>query len=82
MKSPTESLNPSPETEPMPIWFFVGVILAVFGALVFLGDFVETRHETVLHELRPCLWWGTIMTVAGVMLTALGLSQRKKAEQS
>jgi len=64
------------EAEPLPIWFFVGVILLVYGALVLLGGFVGTPRQTVLAEPRPSLWWGAIMLVAGAVFTTLGLSGR------
>ncbi len=70
--------NGAREAEPLPIWFFVGVILLVFGVLVLAGDFVGERRPTVLAETRPGLWWGAIMLVAGVIFTALGLVGRHK----
>ena len=57
--------------EPMPIWFFVGVILFVYGLMVVAGNFMTSR-PTVLAETRPALWWGSLMTVAGVIFTAIG----------
>ena len=64
--------------EPLPIWFFVGVILLVFGVLVLAGDLVGARRQTVLAEIRPGLWWGAIMLVAGGVFTALGLAGRRR----
>ncbi len=61
------------EAEPLPIWFFVGVILLVFGVLVLAGDLVGEPRQTVLAETRPGLWWGAIMLVAGGVFTTLGL---------
>ena len=64
------------EAEPLPIWFFVGVILLVYGVLVLAGNFVGEPRQTVLAETRPGLWWGAIMVVAGGVFTALGLAGR------
>lgn len=66
------------EAEPLPIWFFVGVILLVFGVLVLAGDLVGAPRQTVLAEIRPGLWWGAIMLVAGGVFTALGLAGRRR----
>ncbi|MBP7126007.1 hypothetical protein KBD49_06550 [Myxococcota bacterium] len=62
----------SEQREPLPIWFFVGVILAVYGVLVILGDVTNLREIRLAH-LRPGLWWGGGMLVFGAVFTALGL---------
>jgi drug/metabolite transporter (DMT)-like permease len=64
--------------EPMPIWFFVGVILLVYGVLVVIGGFLPQERATVLAETRPSLWWGAVMTVAGVVFTAIGYLGRTR----
>ncbi len=63
--------------EPLPIWFFVGVILAVYGVLVVAGGFLSSR-PTVLAETKPGLWWGALMVVAGGIFTAIGWMSHKK----
>jgi hypothetical protein len=58
-----------------PIWFFVGLILAVMGAIILgtgLSDLlagVETR--TVLARLHPSVWWGGLMVAAGLLFIVL-----------
>jgi hypothetical protein len=64
--------------EPMPIWFFVGVILLTYGVLVVVAGLMGSARPTVLSETRPALWWGTILTVAGVLFTAIGWAGRPK----
>lgn len=54
-----------------PIWYFVGLILAVIGAIV-LGAgitiwFRPPANPTVLAELHPNLWWGAILLVSGLI---------------
>ncbi len=65
--------------EPLPIWFFVGLILLVYGVLVVVGGFLPTDRQTVLAETRPSLWWGAIMLAGGAVFTAVGLAGRGKA---
>jgi drug/metabolite transporter (DMT)-like permease len=53
-----------------PIWYFVGLILMSMGAVVLLSGlyrlFISAGgHATVLQELRPDIWWGAIMILAG-----------------
>jgi len=51
----------------VPVWFFVGVILLIYGVLI-LGNsliYLSRPPTTVLGELRPEVWWGAILTVIG-----------------
>lgn len=54
-----------------PIWFFVGLLLVVDGSLVTIADIIYTMnppdHMTVLAHLRPGLWWGVMMVIAGIV---------------
>ena len=63
--------------EPLPIWFFVGVILAVYGVLVILGDLTNLR-EIRLKDLHPGLWWGSAMVVFGAVFTVIGIWSHRK----
>lgn len=60
-----------PNEEQVPIWFFIGGILVVYGALI-LGSGIfellsppppETR--VALYELHADIWWGAFMIVFG-----------------
>jgi hypothetical protein len=64
--------------EPLPIWFFVGVILLVYGLLVLAAYFMAAPRETVLASTKPSLWWGTIIVVAGGILLGIGLKARQQ----
>lgn len=61
-----------PRAEPLPIWFFVGLILLTDGLIVLVAGLVGDPRPTVLADLRPALWWGAIMIVAGGIFTAVG----------
>jgi hypothetical protein len=54
-----------------PIWYFVGILLLVLGVLVLgagiYGMISNEPTHTVLGELQPRVWWGGIMTVAGIL---------------
>ena len=65
-------MSTSGEREPLPIWFFVGIILLVYGVIVGISALFPTVHKTVLQELRPGLWWGAMMAVAGAIFLYLG----------
>lgn len=51
----------------IPVWFFVGVLLLVYGVLIFISGLVEWPHppDTVLSQLHAPVWWGALMIVLG-----------------
>ena len=53
------------------IWVFIGILLIVYGALI-MGQgmwelFVPPARPVVLAELRPALWWGSLMLILGAV---------------
>ena len=63
--------------EPLPIWFFVGLILLVYGIIVTASGVFMAPRATVLAETRPAVWWGGIMCVGGATFLAIGLKGRR-----
>lgn len=52
----------------LPVWFFVGIILLVYGIITLITGLTELHHppDTVLAaELHPTIWWGAILTALG-----------------
>ena len=58
-----------------PIWFFVGLILLVMGAVILAtGVYDLVRHvesNKVLSHLHPAVWWGGLMTLFGLFFVLL-----------
>ncbi len=58
-----------------PIWFFVGLILLVMGAVILAsGVYDLVRHvesNKVLSRLHPAVWWGGLMTLFGLLFVLL-----------
>jgi hypothetical protein len=54
-----------------PIWFFVGILLSVMGAVITISGLAALlsppQQVKVLGHLHADLWWGLVMTVAGVL---------------
>ena len=52
------------------IWFFIGVLLTVYGALVLAyGIFEIAAHQTsnvILANLHAPVWWGAILLGLGI----------------
>ena len=55
----------------IPIWFFIGVMLTVYGALVLGYGIVELVTGVFptgvqLVELHTPVWWGALLLVIGI----------------
>ena len=57
----------SEEHRIIPVWFFVGVILLIYGVLILVTGIYEFSHPpaTVLARLHPAVWWGALLTILG-----------------
>lgn len=55
----------------IPVWFFVGVLLLIYGVLITATGIIEFSNPpaTVLANLHPAIWWGAILTVIGAIYT-------------
>jgi hypothetical protein len=53
----------------LPVWFFVGVILLIYGALILVSGIYELAHppSTVLASLHPAVWWGALLALIGAV---------------
>ena len=51
-----------------PVWFFVGLLLLIYGALILASGLAEWRNPppTVLAELHAPVWWGGLMVALGI----------------
>jgi FtsH-binding integral membrane protein len=49
------------------VWFFVGVLLLIYGVLIFVSGLAELSHppDTVLANLHAPVWWGALLIVLG-----------------
>jgi FtsH-binding integral membrane protein len=55
----------------LPVWFFIGVILTIYGVMIFIEGLLEFSRppDTVLAGSHSPIWWGAIMVVVGVVFT-------------
>jgi hypothetical protein len=51
----------------IPVWFFVGVMLLIYGILICVSGLSEWSNppHTVLAELHAPVWWGGLLTIIG-----------------
>jgi hypothetical protein len=52
----------------LPIWFFIGALLLVYGVLILGAGIAGLFHppHVVLAELHVGIWWGALLIVIGV----------------
>lgn len=66
------------------IWFFIGVLLLVYGILILGAGIYEVvsppANPVVLSELHAGIWWGALLTVLGVFY-AVRFSPRRLARK-
>lgn len=55
------------------IWFFIGVLLLVYGVLItgagIYQVFVPPANRVVLFELHAGVWWGALLILIGGFYT-------------
>lgn len=51
----------------IPVWFFVGALLLIYGVLILGSGLAEMSNlpHTVLAELHAPVWWGALLIVIG-----------------
>lgn len=50
------------------IWFFVGSLLFIYGAIIFVTGIIELAHpagNVALAHLHPAIWWGLLLLGIG-----------------
>ena len=62
------------------VWFFVGVLLLVYGFLILASGLAEWSRppNIVLAELHAPVWWGALMLVLG-LIYCIKFSPNRKA---
>jgi uncharacterized membrane protein YidH (DUF202 family) len=55
----------------IPVWFFVGVLLAVYGVLILASGIAEWANTSAvtLGDLHAPVWWGAVLIVIGLIYT-------------
>jgi hypothetical protein len=52
----------------IPIWFFIGALLAVYGVLILGAGIYGLFHppDVALASLHAGIWWGALLVVIGL----------------
>ncbi|MGA3131659.1 MAG: hypothetical protein ABSD59_12710 [Terracidiphilus sp.] len=55
----------------IPIWFFIGVLLTIYGAMILGYGIVEwttgVYADVQLVQLHTPVWWGALLAALGVL---------------
>ncbi len=57
----------SRKSEPLPVWFFVGIIFVIYGLIILITGLTEISHppHTILSGVHPAIWWGAVIAALG-----------------
>ncbi len=60
------------EKKTLPIWFFIGVLLLIYGILCLAAGISQFSHPPaiVLPDVHATFWGGVVLTVVGGGYTA------------
>ncbi len=79
MDEPTRGEGETGSKGPLPIWFFVGLILMAYGAILVASAMLVDAPARVVQvtALPPGVWWGGGMAVLGLVFLWVGLRGRE-----
>ncbi len=62
----------------IPVWFFVGVLLLIYGILILVTGIYEFHNPppTVLANLHPALWWGVLLIILGGLFVYIHMPKK------
>ena len=70
----------------LSIWFFIGVSLAVNGAVICARGIYELVHppevQVVLAELHANIWWGAVLLILGLFFSLRFSPARERARMA
>jgi len=51
----------------VPVWFFVGLLLLIYGCLILATGLAEWSNppQTIRAELHAPVWWGGLLVALG-----------------
>jgi hypothetical protein len=70
----------------LSIWFFIGVSLAVNGAIICGTGIYELmsppEHQVVLFNLHANVWWGGVLLILGLFFSLRFSPARERARMA
>jgi membrane protein implicated in regulation of membrane protease activity len=64
------------EEHGLSIWFFVGVMLTIYGIIILIANIpafapAASAQHVVLENLRSGLWWSIVLLLLGLLFLKL-----------
>lgn len=63
------------EEHGLSIWFFVGVMLTIYGIIILIANIpafsTSQNPHVVLERLHAGVWWGILLTLLGALFLYL-----------
>ena len=70
----------------LSIWFFIGLSMAVNGAVIFARGIYELMYppevQVVLSNLHANIWWGGVLLVLGLFFSLRFSPSRERARMA
>jgi hypothetical protein len=69
----------------IPVWFFVGVLLVIYGVLILASGLAEWSGPgpIVLASMHAPVWWGALLIVIGLFYcAAFGGGKKNRSKTS
>ena len=67
----------------IPVWFFVGILLLAYGAMIFATGIYEVANpplnRVVLYDLHASIWWGAVLLILGLLFSVRFSPARERA---
>ena len=70
------------DEEGFSIWFFVGIMLAIYGPIVLIANIpaiAGVSPHVVLENLHAGIWWGILLTLLGALFLYLHWPGKEKS---
>ncbi len=66
----------------LPVWFFIGVILLIYGLIILASGIAEFSHppSTILANLHPAIWWGMLLVLLGAIYVYLFMPRKSQRQ--
>ena len=65
----------------IPVWFFVGMILLIYGVIILATGIYELSNPAPPYSPTciPPLWWGAVLTVLGGLYVYMYMPKNRSA---
>ncbi len=65
--------RPSQDRSELPVWFFIGVLLLIYGVMLLAAGLYQLKHppHTVLVQYHATVWAGVVLLILGLVYVVI-----------